>query len=602
MFALYAFILVLSAYWIYKISKSRIKKVPGPKGLPIVGKGLEFNSSNLLQKFDELSKEYGDFFLVNLFGIDYLILNSENAIREVLTDTHLKAYTNDRSPTFWGEYAYYGSQSVAFYQEGYSHVHSKMRKYIAKGLHFYGEDGRDIFESNVFSELGNFAKKIERLRVRGEEADMMALIQRSLSNVVSVALSGEVIPEGNEDEDMFWKIIDTNSYFLANARDAILSALPILRFLPGPYSRMWQRLNDGKAKVIKNYFVSQKKTHISGKPRGICDMFFDAQEEEKADGDMVLTDERVISNILEVVVAGIITSWSLLSSTMFLLLHHPEFQDRLAKELQAVAGQGEEVTSKDKVKSPLMEALELETHRLLLVNPTLLTRLSRKDVEYKGWMPFGLGKRSCIGEPFARARYFLYVATLLRNWRLCPSKDQPLRDYDPRHVENFDIEFTLSGEAIPEGDKDEDMFWKIIDTNSYFLANARNALLTALPVLRFLPGPYSRMWQRLNDGKAKIIKNYYVSQKKTHIPGKPRGICDTFFDAQEAEKADGDVVLTDERVISNILEVVVAGIITTWSLLSSTMFLLLHHPEFQDRLAKELQAVAKQGEEITSRD
>ncbi|XP_052764100.1 vitamin D 25-hydroxylase-like [Mya arenaria] len=494
MFALYAFILVLSAYWIYKISKSRIKKVPGPKGLPIVGKGLEFNSSNLLQKFDELSKEYGDFFLVNLFGIDYLILNSENAIREVLTDTNLKAYTNDRSPTFWGEYAYYGNQSVAFYKEGYSHVHSKMRKYIAKGLHFYGEDGRDIFESNVFSELGNFTKKIERLRVRGEEADMMALIQRSLSNVVSVALSGEVIPEGNEDEDMFWKIIDTNSYFLANARDAILSALPILRFLPGPYSSMWQRLNDGKAKVIRNYFVSQKKTHISGKPRGICDMFFDAQEEEKADGDMVLTDERVISNILEVVVAGIITSWSLLSSTMFLLLHHPEFQDRLAKELQAVAGQGEEVTSKDKVKSPLMEALELETHRLLLVNPTLLTRLSRKDVEYKGytikggtriisnvwkvhhdeklwgdpwkfrperfldkngqlvsrdhsyrtsWMPFGLGKRSCIGEPFARARYFLYVATLLRNWRLCPSKDQPLRDYDPRHVENFDIEFTV---------------------------------------------------------------------------------------------------------------------------------------------------------------
>ncbi|XP_052762926.1 methyl farnesoate epoxidase-like [Mya arenaria] len=141
-----------------------------------------------------------------------------------------------------------------------------------------------------------------------------------------------------------------------------------------------------------------------------------------------------------------------------------------------------------------MEALELETHRLLLVNPTLVARLSSKDVKYKGytikegtiiisnvwklhhdeklwgdpwkfrperfldengqlvsrdhpyrtsWMPFGIGKRSCPGEPFARARYFLFVATLLRNWRFCPSKDQPLRDYDPRHLENFDLEFSI---------------------------------------------------------------------------------------------------------------------------------------------------------------
>ncbi|XP_052764099.1 cytochrome P450 2C31-like [Mya arenaria] len=494
MFVLYAFILVLSAYWIFKRSKSRVKKVPGPKGLPIVGKGLEFNSSNLLQKFDELAKEYGDFFLVNLFGIDHLILNSEKVMREVITDKHLRVFTNDRGPTFWGEYGYYGSQSVAFYPEGYSHVHSKMRKHMVKGLHYYGEDGRDIFERNVFSELGNLTQKIERIRLSGEEADMMALIQRSVSNVVSIALSGEAIPEGDKDEDMFWKIIDTNSYFLANARNALLTALPVLRFLPGPYSRMWQRLNDGKAKIIKNYYVSQKKTHIPGKPRGICDTLFDAQEAEKADGDVVLTDERVISNILEVVIAGIITTWSLLSSTMFLLLHHPEFQDRLAKELQAVAKQGEEITSRDKVKCPLIEALELETHRLLLVNPTLVARLSSKDVKYKGytikegtiiisnvwklhhdeklwgdpwkfrperfldengqlvsrdhpyrtsWMPFGIGKRSCPGEPFARARYFLFVATLLRNWRFCPSKDQPLRDYDPRHLENFDLEFSI---------------------------------------------------------------------------------------------------------------------------------------------------------------
>ncbi|WAR15977.1 CP2DE-like protein [Mya arenaria] len=429
-----------ATYWIFKRSNYSVKKAPGPKGLPIVGKGLEFNSQNLLKKLNELANEYGDFFVVNMFGIDYLILNSEKVMREVIMDKHLKAFTNDRGPTFCGEYGHYGSQGTAFYKEGYSHVHNTMRKYMVKGLHFYGEDGIDMFENKIFSELGNLNEKMEKIRMRGDEADMMALLQRSLSNVVSIALSGEVIPEGDEDEDMFWNFVDSNIYFMDNARSAVLMFLPLLRFLPGTYKRNWQRLNDSKAKLIKHYFVAQKKTHIPGKPRGICDVLFDAQEEEKAKGDVVLTDERVICNIMETVIAGITTTWSILSSTIFLLLHHPEFQDRLAKALQAITKQGEAVRSGDKAKSPLMEALELETHRLLLVTPMLLTRVSRKDVD---WMPFGIGKRACLAEPFARARYFLYVATLLRNWSFCPPKDQPLRDYDPRHLENFDIELTL---------------------------------------------------------------------------------------------------------------------------------------------------------------
>ncbi|XP_052764098.1 cytochrome P450 27C1-like [Mya arenaria] len=161
---------------------------------------------------------------------------------------------------------------------------------------------------------------MENLRLRGDEADVMALLQRSLSNIVYIAISGEVIPEGDEDEDMFWNIVDANLYFLANSR--------------------------------------------------------------------------------------ITTTWSILSSTIFLLLYHPEFQDRLAKELQEIVKQGEEATSRDKVKSPLMEALELETHRLLLVNPTLLSRVASKDFEYEG--------------------YTIIEGTM------------PLLDYDPRQLENLD--------------------------------------------------------------------------------------------------------------------------------------------------------------------
>ena len=47
-------------------------------------------------------------------------------------------------------------------------------------------------------------------------------------------------------------------------------------------------------------------------------------------------------------------------------------------------------------------------------------------------MPFGAGRRVCLGESLAKNRLFLFSASLLQNFSFHPENCETLRDFDPR--------------------------------------------------------------------------------------------------------------------------------------------------------------------------
>ncbi|XP_052806610.1 cytochrome P450 2D20-like [Mya arenaria] len=247
--------------------------------------------------------------------------------------------------------------------------------------------------------------------------------------------------------------------------------------------------------------------------RGIVDQLLDSQEEDIKQGKSPLfTDESIHAAILETLNAGILTTWSVLSSTILMLLHYPEYQKRARTELCAAIGWDNVAHSDDRERCPLTEAIEMEAHRLVTVVPLLAPRECNKDLEFEGyyvpkkqqyvsktytsvcsvmyywfskvmgnvwfmhhdeviwgdpwkfrperfldqdgqllprdhtlrmnWMPFGYGRRACLGEPFARVRYFLYMAHLLRCWEFI-SVPAKMGSCDPRNIEDFDNKITI---------------------------------------------------------------------------------------------------------------------------------------------------------------
>lgn len=47
---------------------------------------------------------------------------------------------------------------------------------------------------------------------------------------------------------------------------------------------------------------------------------------------------------------------------------------------------------------------------------------------------FGLGRRSCIGEVFAKSRIFLFLSSLLQMVTIAEPEGIPLLDLDPRNM------------------------------------------------------------------------------------------------------------------------------------------------------------------------
>lgn len=54
------------------------------------------------------------------------------------------------------------------------------------------------------------------------------------------------------------------------------------------------------------------------------------------------------------------------------------------------------------------------------------------NIMFFRFLVFGLGKRGCIGDVFAKSRTFLFLSTLLRNTTIIEPEGKSLIEFDPR--------------------------------------------------------------------------------------------------------------------------------------------------------------------------
>ncbi|WAR05903.1 CP17A-like protein, partial [Mya arenaria] len=322
--------------------------------------------------------------MFTLFGQKIMCLNSFRAIKLALAGEDYKRHMNDRAPTFFAERFLYGSQSVVFWQDGFSPVHGEMRKVINGCFHFYGEDGRDRFERRIGLELQRLDRQLQAL---GDgEIEVVDLLRHSVANTICIALTGEAFKEDDPGIDMIWDFIEGTNFFVLPVTNFLMASFPFLRFVPGEHKTVYDRQEAAKSRIIQDFFTEHKKGRTPGNPRGIVDQLLDSQEVDINQGKSPLfTDERIHSAILETFNAGVLPTWSVLSSTISMLLHHPEYQKRACAELCAAIGCTDEAHSSDRKRCPFTEAIEMEAHRLITVAPFLVSRECNKDLEFEGY-------------------------------------------------------------------------------------------------------------------------------------------------------------------------------------------------------------------------
>lgn len=319
--------------------------------------------------------------------------------------------------------------------------------------------GKNSSEEIILEECREVVEKIKELV---EEKDGIVnldkLFNKAALNIVWHLTAGERFDY--EDEKMH-KLHCFLESFMLIGKDIMgkpLGIFPFLRFFP-PYRSVFNECSNGM-KQLREFIsksISEHETSLdSSNPRDYIDVFLINGKENPT-----LSKENLVTCCMDLFVAGSETTSKSLMFALALMVTHPEVKERVQKEIRCVIGERELVQVKDKEKLPFTEATLNEVWRIANVVPLTPPRVTKEPLKIgkfeipestmimsntytihmdeKYWgdpynfrperflvddefkpddrnIPFGIGRRRCLGENLARMENFLIFSNLLKNF------------------------------------------------------------------------------------------------------------------------------------------------------------------------------------------
>ncbi|KAL5006648.1 hypothetical protein ScPMuIL_015454 [Solemya velum] len=419
------------------------------------------------------------------FGSKLVFLNDPKLLRKVLSAGVYDDSLNDRPPFFAAKYVVKHKDIIA---GSFSNELIAQRKVLHGSLGMYGE-GVQRFEDVIQTEIGTLLSKIEN--TNGKDFDLKTFLKHSISNVISTLLNGEAFDEEDPGVDMFWEFTSWGQQLVHPSIDKVLKIFPFLRHLPVRHGNIFRNVMKTKKEILQRFFFQSKETYCSGETRGIVDHLLSIKEHQEAEGNAWFTDEHIEALILNIVGAGLTTSFVALTGLFLVLLEKKEIQTSIQTEIDRVIGNGRPPRISDRNKMPYSQAVILETLRYLSHVPLAIPHYCSKSVAVEGYtieegslvfpylwgihhseelweepcemnprrflddegdllppehpkrqnlLPFGVGRRMCPGEAFGKGRMFLYMTNMLQRFEFLPPVGAPLPSHDPR---SFDVEVAL---------------------------------------------------------------------------------------------------------------------------------------------------------------
>ncbi|XP_022827255.1 cytochrome P450 4C1-like [Spodoptera litura] len=206
------------------------------------------------------------------------------------------------------------------------------------------------------------------------------------------------------------------------------------------------------------YMTDFNDESVNGKFKPILDLMLHLSDEQQ-----VLSDDDIRQHIDTFVFASYDTTSAMLQTTLLVLGSHLDVQERVYKEIKEILGKNEELTKYDLPKLVYLEAVIKEVLRLYSIAPWVSRQLDTdvvfpkytlragstcilvlynlhrhpswgpdaKQFKPERWLnpdtlptnpnvyvPFGIGKRNCIGKQYAMMTLKTSVAHIVRNFQL----------------------------------------------------------------------------------------------------------------------------------------------------------------------------------------
>ncbi|XP_036032890.1 cytochrome P450 2A3 isoform X3 [Onychomys torridus] len=448
-----AFLIVLVLMSVWKQRKLSGKLPPGPTPLPFIGNYLQLNTEQMYNSLMKISERYGPVFTIHLGPRRIVVLCGQEAVKEALVDQAEEFSGRGEQATFDWLFKGYG---VAFSSGERA---KQLRRFSIATLRDFGVGKRGI-EERIQEEAGFLLESFRK--TNGALIDPTFYLSRTVSNVISSIVFGDRFDYEDKEFLSLLRMMLGSFQFTATSTGQLYEMFSsVMKHLPGSQQQAFKELQ-GLEDFIAKKVEQNQRTLDPNSPRDFIDSFL-IRMLEKKNPNSEFHIKNLVMTSLNLFFAGSETISSTLRYGFLLLMKHPDVEAKVQEEIGRVIGKNWQPKYEDRLKMPYTEAVIHGIQRFGDMIPMGLARKVTKDIKFwdflipkgtevfpmlgsvlrdpkffsnpkdfnpkhflddKGqfkkndaFVPFSIGKRFCLGDSLARMELFLFLTTILQNFR-----------------------------------------------------------------------------------------------------------------------------------------------------------------------------------------
>ncbi|XP_066254630.1 uncharacterized protein [Euwallacea similis] len=447
---------LVTVLWLVNSCIRPLNYPPGPAFLPLLGNLIYYKKLHKVLGFHhltwlEICKKYGPVIGLKL-GKNYIVsVAGSEAVKEVLSREDF----DGRPDGFFFKLRTFGKRLGILFIDG--QMWKKQRKFSLHHLRNFGF-GRKAMEEKIHIECEALVKHLRENC--GKPVFMHNAFAIYVLNALWAMIAGQRFDDNDERLKKLLNII-YDSFRIIDISGGLIDQVPFLRHIAPSaigYNQVMDVLN--QMWTFMKETVDEHRQNAVFQPRDLIDAFLHSMEIKV---DNSFTNDQLLSLCLDLFMAGSETNSHSLGFAVMYMTVYPEIQKKVQKEMDDIVGRNRWPSLSDKINLKYTEAVLLELLRVVNIGPLGITHRATKDTKLMGYniaegtlilanlysvhmdekiwkdphafrperfldaegkiyynedhyMPFGLGRRRCLGEILAKTNLFLFFTAVMHNF------------------------------------------------------------------------------------------------------------------------------------------------------------------------------------------